>query len=53
MNSDVLIFSRIFRFFPGVTRLVEIFAKIDEAISNLKAFSEKGIQVVGVAIKKG
>lgn len=51
MNSDVLVFNRILRFFPGIKAVVRRFAQFDEWVSQRKSFVGKGIQAVGEARK--
>lgn len=49
MNSDVLVFNRLFRFVPGIRRLTRLSARIDEALLRLPLMGRAGLQVVGVA----
>jgi ubiquinone/menaquinone biosynthesis C-methylase UbiE len=51
MNSDVLMFNRLFRFVPGIRAITRASASIDEAIVRLPGFSRAGLQVVGIATK--
>jgi SAM-dependent methyltransferase len=51
MNSDVLVFNRVFRFVPGIRWLTRMTALLDEAILRLPGFRSAGLQVVGVAEK--
>jgi ubiquinone/menaquinone biosynthesis C-methylase UbiE len=51
MNSDVLIFNRLFRFIPGIRAITRMSARLDEAMLKLPGFSRWGLQVVGVARK--
>jgi ubiquinone/menaquinone biosynthesis C-methylase UbiE len=51
MNSDVLVFNRLFRHAPGIRQLVRASARLDEAILTLPGFSRAGLQVIGVAEK--
>jgi len=52
MNSDVLVFNRLFRFVPGITAIARLSAKIDELILKLPGLNRAGLQVVGVAAKQ-
>lgn len=51
MNSDVLVFNRLFRFLPGIRTLTRAFTRLDEAILRLPGLAGAGLQVVGVARK--
>lgn len=51
MNSDVLVFNRLFRFLPGIRGLTRGFAALDEAMLALPGMGRAGLQVVGVAEK--
>ena len=51
MNSDVLIFNRIFKFIPGIKKIVQRSAKFDDFVIRLKPFKKAGLQVIGVARK--
>jgi SAM-dependent methyltransferase len=53
MNSDVLVINRLFRFIPGIRRLVRLSATADEALLHLPGLRRAGLQVVGVARKPG
>ncbi len=53
MNSDVLVFNRLFRFLPGIRMLTRAAAWLDEAMLKLPGLSRAGLQVVGVAQKSG
>lgn len=53
MNSDVLVFNRLFRFVPGITALTRLSARIDRFILSLPGLNRAGLQVVGVAEKRG
>lgn len=51
MNSDVLIFNRLFRFVPGIRTLTRLAVFIDKWSVRLPGFARAGLQVVGVAQK--
>lgn len=51
MNSDVLIFNRLFRFVPGIRPLTRLSAAIDDAILGLPGLRRDGLIVVGSARK--
>ena len=53
MNSDVLVFNRLFRFMPGITTITRFFAKIDKLTLELPGLNRAGLQVVGVAANEG
>ncbi len=52
MNSDVLIFNRLFRFIPGIRAITRGFTQLDKLILKLPGMNRAGLQVVGVARKK-
>ena len=49
MNSDVLIFNRLFRFIPGIRAITRAFARLDDWITSRPSWTRRGLQVVGVA----
>ena len=49
MNSDVLIFNRLFRFVPGITGLARAAARFDDWILRQPGMAFAGLQVIGVA----
>lgn len=51
MNSDVLVFNRLFRFIPGIAAIARIAARCDDWTLRLPGLSGAGLQVVGVARK--
>ena len=51
MNSDVLIFNRLFRFIPGIRTLTRWAAAFDDWTLRLPGFKNLGLQVIGVAEK--
>lgn len=52
MNSDVLVFNRLFRFVPLIEKIVTAVAKMDEWIVKTFAPRTLGLQVIGIARKK-
>lgn len=51
MNSDVLIFNRLFRFIPGIRLLTRLWTTIDDLTRKIPGLRLAGLQVVGVAEK--
>lgn len=51
MNSDVLIFNRLFRFIPGIAAVTRAAAQLDAWTLRLPGLSRAGLQVIGVAGK--
>lgn len=51
MNSDVLVFNRLFRFIPGIRAITRLAAHFDDLVVKLPGFSHAGLQVIGVAKK--
>jgi ubiquinone/menaquinone biosynthesis C-methylase UbiE len=51
MNSDVLVFNRLFRYLPGVRAITKLFASFDDFIVRLPGLRHAGLQVIGVAEK--
>lgn len=51
MNSDVLVFNRLFRFLPGIRGLTRLATRLDAWTIRLPGLSRAGLQVVGVAEK--
>jgi ubiquinone/menaquinone biosynthesis C-methylase UbiE len=51
MNSDVLVFNRLFRFIPGIRGIVRASARLDDTLLRLPALRRAGLQVVGLAVK--
>ena len=52
MNSDVLVFNRLFRFLPGIRRITRWSASLDARILAIPGMKNSGLQVVGVAEKR-
>jgi ubiquinone/menaquinone biosynthesis C-methylase UbiE len=53
MNSDVLVFNRLFRFLPGIRAFTRFMTRIDDATLRVPGLRGAGVAVVGVAIKAG
>jgi hypothetical protein len=51
MNSDVLVFNRLFRFIPGIRSVVRGFTRLDDWVTSRRGWIGAGLQVVGVAEK--
>ena len=49
MNSDVLVFNRLFRFVPGIRFLARAACRLDHWTTSLSALKQAGLQVIGVA----
>jgi len=52
MNSDVLVFNRLFRFLPGIRAVTRLATRIDAAVLRLPGLRGAGLQVVGAARKR-
>lgn len=53
MNSDVLVFNRLFRFVPGIRWLTRAMVSFDDWAVGLPLLKRAGLQVIGVAAKTG
>ena len=51
MNSDVLVFNRLFRFLPGIRAITRAAARVDEFLLSMPRLRGWGLQVVGIAMK--
>jgi SAM-dependent methyltransferase len=51
MNSDVLVFNRLFRYVPGIRGVTRAFARLDELTLRLPGMSRAGLMVLGSARK--
>ena len=49
LNSDVLVFNRLFRFIPGIRGLTKFAAGVDEWTLQLPGLRRAGLQVIGSA----
>ena len=52
MNSDVLVFNRLFRYLPGVRGLTRFAVRVDHWITTRQPLARSGLIVMGVAEKK-
>lgn len=53
MNSDVLVFNRLFRFVPGIRPITRLAARFDAWVLQWRPLRGAGLQVIGVAEKPG
>ena len=53
LNSDVLVFNRVFRFLPGIRSLTRAMATLDDWMVRLPPLRHAGLQVIGLAEKPG
>jgi ubiquinone/menaquinone biosynthesis C-methylase UbiE len=51
MNSDVLVFNRLFRFIPGIRGITRFAARCDDWVTARRGWTGRGLQVVAVAEK--
>lgn len=51
MNSDVLVFNRLFRFIPGIRQITRLAVLFDDLIVRFPGLSRAGLQVIGVVEK--
>ncbi|KIL97731.1 putative S-adenosylmethionine-dependent methyltransferase 2 [Paramagnetospirillum magnetotacticum MS-1] len=51
MNSDVLVFNRLFRFLPNIRDLSRALIRLDHAMTSTRLLSRQGLIVVGAAAK--
>jgi SAM-dependent methyltransferase len=51
MNSDVLVFNRLLRYWPGIGLLARAAARLDDWVTSQPSLRAVGLQVVGVAHK--
>jgi ubiquinone/menaquinone biosynthesis C-methylase UbiE len=51
MNSDVLIFNRLFRFVPGIRAMARALAHLDDRVTRRPGWTGRGLQVIAVAEK--
>ncbi len=49
MNSDVLVFNRLFRYLPGIRPLTRAACRLDHLTTSLPGLRHAGLQVIGVA----
>lgn len=53
MNSDILIFNRLFQYIPGIASLVRYVARCDKRLLAFDLLKKAGLQVIGCATKPG
>jgi ubiquinone/menaquinone biosynthesis C-methylase UbiE len=53
MNSDVLVLNRLLRHLPGIRAITRLWTRIDDRLVRLPGLGHAGLQVVGVARKRG
>jgi ubiquinone/menaquinone biosynthesis C-methylase UbiE len=51
MNSDVLVFNRLFKYIPGIKVITRIAAHLDKSILKIPGLNRCGLQVIGSAKK--
>jgi ubiquinone/menaquinone biosynthesis C-methylase UbiE len=51
MNSDVLVFNRLFRFLPGIRLLTRMMTKVDDMTVRIPGLTGSGLIVIGMAAK--
>lgn len=51
MNSDVLVFNRLFRFVPGIRAITSLMSRVDALITRIPGLTRAGLQVIGCAEK--
>lgn len=51
MNSDVLVFNRLFRYVPGIRTITGGFIRADDWLVRVKPFRPMGLQVIGQAVR--
>jgi ubiquinone/menaquinone biosynthesis C-methylase UbiE len=52
MNSDVLVFNRLFRFVPGIGAITRMACWVDDWTVRMPGFADAGLQVIGCARKE-
>ncbi len=52
MNSDILVFNRLFKHIPKIRSITQMFAKFDDFLGHFSWLKKLGLQVIGIAIKK-
>lgn len=53
MNSDVLVFNRLFRYLPGIRPLTRLITKVDDWTVRIPGLGHAGLIVIGMAEKPG
>lgn len=51
MNSDVLVFNRLFRFLPGIRSFTRLMTHVDDATLRVPGLRHAGVAVIGVVVK--
>jgi ubiquinone/menaquinone biosynthesis C-methylase UbiE len=51
MNADILKINKLFKYIPGIKKIVKQIARFDDFFVNIKMFKRLGLQVIGVAHK--
>lgn len=51
MNSDILVFNRLFRYLPCIRTITRGIARLDDVVLGLPGLHKAGLQVIGVAEK--
>ena len=51
MNSDVMVFNRLFRFVPGIRAITRAFARADDWLVRLKPLRSLGLVAIGRAVR--
>lgn len=52
MNSDILVFNRLFQYIPKIKAIVRASAFLDDLLLRIPLLKNSGLQVVGSAVKK-
>ena len=51
MNSDVLVFNRLFRLIPGIRAIARFMTRLDDLTAHVPGLRRAGLQVIGIAEK--
>jgi SAM-dependent methyltransferase len=51
MNSDVLVFNRLFRLIPGIRAIARFMTRLDDLTTRAPGLRRAGLQVIGIAEK--
>lgn len=51
MNSDVLVFNRLFRYIPGIRTIARVLTRLDDLTTRAPGLRRAGLQVIGIAEK--
>ena len=52
MNSDILVFNRLFRYIPGIRKITRTFALLDKTLLKISFLNKAGLQVISYVVKK-